>query len=136
MASLRVDTQAILQAADAFEQLHARAEEAIGAMDAEWNKEIIMEHESYWEGPASEQMHCAYAEFINKYHERFLRMIENYCRFLHQTAAEGYEHVEMDNISMSELIDEQIGVCPEVVKQEGFAESAISKVRDAFYGLK
>ena len=109
MASLRVDTQAILQAADAFEQLYARAEETIGAMDAQWRSEINVA----WVGPAGEQAQEAYAAFREKYFARYLQMLRNYQQFLRETAAGGYEQTESGNVELSDLIAEDVGMCPE-----------------------
>lgn len=136
MTSLKVDTQAVLQAADAFERLHAQAQEAIGAMDMHCKGlRPSLNMRGAWEGPAGDQMHSAYDAFVDKYCERYLQMIENYAHFLRQTAAEGYERAEVDNVNMADLIDEQVGVCPEA-KPEGFTDKVLNKTRDAFYGLK
>lgn len=136
MASLRVDTQTILQVANSFEKLHAQAQEAIDAMNMHCKGLLpSLNMRGAWEGPAGDQMFNAYDAFVDKYCERYLQMIENYARFLRQMVAEGYECVETDNVNMADLIDEQVGVCPEA-KPENLTDKVLNKIRDAFYGLK
>lgn len=123
MASLNVDTQAILQAADAFERLYVRAEEALqAARNAVDNIE--------WAGSAGEQLQQAYSAFWNKYHDNYLQMLRNYQMFLKGTAADGYAQTEQSNVDLTDLVNESIGVYirPTI---GGVSQSTISTVNES-----
>ena len=103
MSALQVDTAAMLAAADAFDQLYVRAEKAL--------KEMRGGMESCrWESPAGAQTKQAYAAFQDKYTERYLGMLRNYALFLRKMAAEGYEQTENANVTLADLLDEDVGV--------------------------
>lgn len=108
MGAQKADTQAILQAADAFEQLYLRAEKAIEEMNMQWRKEVY----GTWNGQAAQQAQEAYARFRDSYFERYLQMIGNYQLFLRETAAGGYAQTERSNVELSDLIAWDVGMCP------------------------
>lgn len=130
---MKVDTAALLQAADAFEQLHARAEKAIEAMNAQWKREIRLR--SGWDGPAGEQAQEAFAAFREKYCERYLQMLRNYQHFLRETAAGGYAKAEQQNTALSELVAEGVGMCPET-EPSGFTDSVQQTVSEWILKLR
>lgn len=128
MGILRVDTAAILQAADAFQQLHIRAEKAVD--NAQQSIKSLD-----WDSPAGEQMQQAYAAFHDKYFERYLQMLQNYQLFLRETAAGGYEQTEQGNVELSDLIDESVGVYIKK-KAEGLGSASTKVVSDWAAQLK
>lgn len=103
MSALQVDTAAMLAAADAFDQLHARAEKALSGMRRDMA-------DCRWASPAGDQTKQAYAAFQDKYTERYLGMLHNYALFLRELAAEGYEQAENTNVTFADLLDEDVGV--------------------------
>ena len=103
MSALQVDTAAMLAAADAFDQLHARAEKALTGMRRDMA-------DCRWASPAGDQTKQAYAAFQDKYTERYLGMLHNYALFLRELAAEGYEQTENANVTLADLLDEDVGV--------------------------
>lgn len=102
MNHLQSKEEALRQAADAFGQLHARAQKALGEAQRSMSQ-------LQWEGPAGRQMKQAYAAFRDKYHEPYLQMLRNYQQCLLEAAQAGGSLASASRADFALLADQRMG---------------------------
>lgn len=103
MIPLQVDTAAMLAAADAFHQLYTRAERTLEAARKQMNS-------CQWDSPAGEQLKQAYLAYQNQYSQRYLQLMHNYELFLRNTAAPGYDQQEQANVTLANLVGDNLDI--------------------------
>lgn len=99
MGEMRIDTSVILNIAASIDHLNNELLDTL-----EQSRATVVGLGSVWTGQAAEATINAYTTFERKYSQHYQAKLEEYSRFLRQSAAKRYSDVDEDGKRMADMI--------------------------------
>lgn len=97
MASLKINTDAVVAAAESLKQYNDEMRNGLDPVKKAMNNLTI-----YWDGSAATTAFNKFKEIEMEMSETRYGVMDNYVRFLYQQVGEGYVQVEEANTSLAE----------------------------------
>lgn len=97
MPDLKVNTDAVVSAAEHIAQFNKQIKEGISSAQTSMNR-----LDSEWDGSAAVYAMSKFNEMKNKYSDARYSVLDNYVRFMLEQVGVGYERIEDTNTSLSE----------------------------------
>lgn len=101
MPELRVNTQSVLNTANALKTINNQIDSGISSVENEMSKLNMS-----WDGPAASAAMNKYKELKSQMCKERYNVIDDYMHFLLQLVGEGYEQTETANTSLASMFKE------------------------------